>query len=209
MMMKKVLVLVMVLSMAGFAPAALQIEVSGGKAMVTGQLDQNIFLILSAGDGATLSNFTLGAAAPSASYMAASASDFTGLAPVPAGYQGEGWWLGAIQGEAYKTGTLLQAVVTVTTSQETRTWWEIVTEGCPTGWFRERTWTEITETQTGSLSLASLSADFSQGGLIQNLSLNSRNVISLTFVDGLCPEPATLALLGLGMALIRRRNSIK
>jgi len=66
-MMKKVLALVMVLSMVGFASAALQIEAAGGKAVVVGQLDKDVYLILSAGDGASLSGFGLGKDAPLAS----------------------------------------------------------------------------------------------------------------------------------------------
>jgi hypothetical protein len=208
MMMKKTLAFGMLLSMASFAIAGLQIEVSGGKAMVTGQLDVNQFVILSAGDGATLSNFTLGAQAPAASYMAAMSDDFALVGvPIPNGYKGEGWFLGTFPGETYKTGTQLQADLAVTTTQETRTWEEFVTGPCPYGWPIIRTWTEITEIQKGSLSLASLSADYSQGSLIQNLSLDKRNVIGLTFIDSPCPEPATLALFGLGLAIIRRKHS--
>jgi hypothetical protein len=216
MMMKKTLVLVMVLSMAGFASAALQLEVSGGKALVTGQLDQDLYLILSAGDGATLSNFALGKDAPLASisdWMQGSAEDFRSVGvPIPAGFDGEGWYLASFPGEAYKTGTQLQADLAVTTTQETRTWEELVIGPCPYGWPIIRTWTEVTEIQKGALSLGFLAlnpktGDIDQMGQLDFLSLDSRKVIGLTFVDGPCPEPATLALLGLGMIMIRRKRS--
>ena len=204
--MKNTLALVMVLSMAGLASAGLQIEVSGGKAMVTGQLDQDMYLILAAGNGATLSNFALGAGAPLASIgeRQGTAADFAAVGvPVPDGFTGEGWWLASFPGEAYKTGTQLQADLAVTTTQETRTWEEMVA-GCwwwPGGWII-RTWTEITEIQKGSLSLDFLAlnpktGDIDQMGSLDDMSLDRRTVISLTFMDGMCPEPATLALLGL------------
>jgi hypothetical protein len=206
-MMKKVLALVMVLSMAGFASAALQIDVSGGKATVMGQLDADQFLILSAGDGATLSNFALGAQAPTASYMAAAASDFVGLAPVPDGFAGEGWFLGAYSGEAYKNGAMLAADLALTKSQSIRTWEETV--ACtqyPNGTLT-RTWTEVTDILMGGLSLVSLSANYDNGQVLQTLSIDNRTVSSLTFVDGPCvPEPLTLSLLGLGALVLRRRS---
>jgi len=204
--MKKVLALVMVLSMAGLASAALQIEVAEGKAMVTGQLEVDQFLILSAGEGASLSNFALGAAAPAASYFAAAAADFAGLAPVPAGFAGEGWFLGVFPGEAFKNGVQLAADLATESGQDVRTWEEVVTEGCPEGWHKIRTFTEVTNWVKGALSLTFLSADYAQGGDIQALSLNSQNV-ETTFVDGECiPEPMTLSLLGLGALVLRRRS---
>jgi hypothetical protein len=214
MMMKNTLALVMVLSMAGFAPAALQLEVSGGKAMVTGQLDQDMYLILAAGNGATLSNFALGPQVPLASIgePQGTAADFAAVGvPVPDGFTGEGWWLASFPGEAYKTCTMLTADLALTTTQETRMWEELVTGPCPYGWPIVRIWTEITEIQKGALFLGFLAlnpktGDIDQMGQLDFLSLDSRNVIGLTFIDGPCPEPATLAFLGLGMALIRRCN---
>jgi len=207
--MKRRFALGLVFYLAAAAGAGLQLDVTGGKARVTGQLDQNMFLILTAGDGATLSNFTLSAAAPLASGFIASSDDFAVVGVlIPTGYTGEGWWLASFPGEPYKSGTLLQADVTLTTFQATRSWQEIISGSFwPCAWFI-RTWTEVSEIQKGALSLASLSADYAQSNLIQNLSLDSWKVISLTYDDGWCPEPATLALLGLGIVLIRGRKRI-
>jgi len=121
--MKKMIVFMMVLSMAGIAPAALQIEVSGGKAMVTGQLDQDMYLILAAGNGATLSNFALGSAAPLMSGFFASAADFASVGtPIPAGFDGQGWVLASAPGEHFKMGTLLTADCQLTKSTQQITW---------------------------------------------------------------------------------------
>jgi len=208
-MMKKVLALVMVLSMVGFASAALQLDVAGGKVTVMGKLDVDQFLILSAGNGATLSNFALGAAAPAASYMAASAADFAGLAPVPADFAGEGWFLGVFPGEAFKEGAQLMADVALTSSQGQGNWLrdETVTEGCDPGKWKIRSIYELIETSIGSLSLTFLSSDYAQGGNIQALDVRNQVVIGETFVDGPCvPEPLTLSLLGLGALVLRRRS---
>ncbi len=206
--MKKVLALVMVFSMVGFASAALQIEVADGKAMVTGQLDADIFVILSAGDGAVLSNFALGGSAPAASYMAAGAADFAGLeVPVPAGFEGEGWFLGAFPGEAYKAGAQLVAdLAGFSMTQITRTEVETITEGCEPGWWKERTWTKIYDVVVGGLSLSTLSAAYDNPVLVQTIAAGEK-LVSAEFQDGPCvPEPLTLSLLGLGALVLRRRS---
>ena len=206
--MKKVLALVMVFSMVGFASAALQLEVADGKAVVTGQLTEDLFVILSAGDGAVLSNFATGAAAPGASYMGAAAADFAGIGvEVPAGFEGEGWFLGAFPGEAYKAGAQLQAdLAGFSMSQVTKTEVEIITEDCDPGWWKERTWTKIYDVVVGGLSLSTLSAAYDNPVVIQTIAAGE-SLVSASFQDGPCvPEPLTLSLLGLGALVLRRRS---
>jgi hypothetical protein len=209
-MMKKVLALVMVLSMAGFASAALQIDVAGGKATVMGQLEADQYLILTAGNGASLSNFALGAAAPSMSSFFMSAADFEGLGVgyvAPAGFAGEAWVMASAPGEAYKNGAQLMADLALKTSQSTRTWEEIVDcTQVPNGKLT-RTWTEVTDVIEGALSLSVFSEITGQTARVADKMADSRTVSSLTFVDGPCvPEPLTLSLLGLGALVLRRRS---
>jgi len=204
--MKKVLALVMVLSMVGFASAALQIDVAGGKATVMGQLQADQYLVLTAGNGASLSNFAKGAQAPGLTGFAGSLADYEGLALFPAGFDGQVWVFASAPGEAYQNGALLAADLAVTKSQSTRTWDEIV--ACtqyPNGTLT-RTWTEVTDFIKGGLSLSFFDESGNNGTLAQ-VSLDSQAVSSLTFVDGPCvPEPLTLSLLGLGALVLRRRS---
>lgn len=205
--MKKVLALVMVLSMAGFASAALQLDVVDGKAVVSGQLDADIYAILTAGNGATLSGFAAGAAAPSLSGFFASSDEFAAIGvPIPAGFVGEGWTLASSPGEAYKAGELLTAGLKVSMSQLSRTWEETVFEGCPQGWWKIRTYTEVTDIVQGAIALSIFSDVTGEMGIAAEKSLDVRNV-NTTFVDGDCiPEPMTLSLLGLGALVLRRRS---
>lgn len=211
--MKKVLALVMVFSMVGFASAALQIEVADGKAVVTGRLDGDMYLILSAGDGGVLSNFGLGAQAPLASIaeMQGLASQFKELGgvPVPDGYEGEAWFLASFPGEAYLDGTQLVAdlamgVKGTEMGQYLRE--EIVTEGCEPGMWKIRSFYENIEISGAGLSLAFFDVA-GQTGLITDKMVEFRSVNGETFVDGPCvPEPLTLSLLGLGALVLRRRS---
>ena len=207
--MKKVLALVMVLSMVGFASAALQIDAAGGKAIVVGQLEKDMYLILSAGNGASLSGFALGKDAPLASIneMQGTAGDFAAAgAPIPAGFEGQAWFLASFPGEAYKNGEMLTAGLALTTSQSTRTWTEVIDcTQVPNGTLT-RTWTEVTDFVKGAVSLASYDLDGNVARLADK-SFDSQTVSSLTFVDGPCvPEPLTLSLLGLGALVLRRRS---
>ena len=185
--MKKVLALVMVLSMVGFASAALQIDAAGGKAIVVGQLEKDMYLILSAGNGASLSGFALGKDAPLASIneMQGTAGDF------------------AAAGHPRHS---LAAGLALTTSQSTRTWTEVIDcTQVPNGTLT-RTWTEVTDFVKGAVSLASYDLDGNVARLADK-SFDSQTVSSLTFVDGPCvPEPLTLSLLGLGALVLRRRS---
>jgi hypothetical protein len=212
-MMKKVLALVMVLSMVGFAGAALQIEVVGGKAVVVGQLEADMYLILSGGNGATLSNFALGADAPLASIteMQGTADDFAAAGtPVPAGFKGEAWFFASFPGEAYKNGTMLQAdlalsVQSVELGAFLRTENMGPSDLCQPGWWIERSYYEAIEVTSGQLSLAFYNlAD--QTELITDKMVQSRAVNGETFVDRCVPEPMTLSLLGLGALVLRRRS---
>lgn len=204
--MKKVLALVMVLSMVGFASAALQIDAAGGKATVMGQLSSDQYLVLTAGDGASLSNFAKGPQAPGLTGFSGSLADFEGLAIYPAGFQGEVWVFASAPGEGYQNGALLSADLAVTKSQATRTWEEIIDcTQVPNGKLT-RTWTEVTDFIKGGLAL-SFFDESGNSGMLSQVSLDSQAVSSLTFVDGPCvPEPLTLSLLGLGALVLRRRS---
>lgn len=211
--MKKVLALVMVLSMAGFASAALQIDVAGGKAVVNGQLDADQYLILTAGNGASLSNFALGASAPSMSGPFMSAAEFEALGvgyAAPAGFAGEAYVMASAPGEAYKNGAQLMADLALATSQEVgqflRT--EKVFEGAPLpGQWKVRTWSELIEVANGALSLSMFSEITGQTALLGDRSIQDRSVIGETYADGeWVPEPMTLSLLGLGALVLRRRS---
>jgi hypothetical protein len=208
-MMKKVLALVMVFSMVGFASAALQIEVAGGKAMVTGQLDADQYLIFTAGNGASLSNFAIGAAAPSMSGPFMSAADFEGLGVgyvAPAGFVGEAWVMASAPGEAYKVGTQLDADLAVQTGTDVRTWEEIISCTEKPNGTLIRTYTEVTEWMKGALSVSVFSEITGQTALAGEKSLDVQTVTT-TYQDSECiPEPMTLSLLGLGALVLRRRS---
>lgn len=205
--MKKVLALVMVLSMAGFASAALQIDVAGGKATVNGQLDADQYLILTAGNGAVLSNFALGGEGPSMSGFFMSAAEFEALGvgfTAPAGFAGEAWVMASAPGEAYKSGAQLMADIVFGSQEETKTWTEEIQ--CDKGYFI-RTWTEVAAITNGFVSLSTFSEITGETAMAAEKDLTGRTVISSTFVDGECiPEPMTLSLLGLGALVLRRRS---
>jgi hypothetical protein len=214
-MMKKVLALVMVLSMVGFASAALQIEAVGGKAIVTGQLTGDMYLILSAGNGASLSNFALGADAPLAAIgeMQGTAADFAAAGvPVPAGFEGQAWYLASFPGEAYKTGNMLSADLALTKSTVTGDatgQGEWITEGCDKGYHKWRTYFDVIEVSKGALSLGFYVDEQTMGLITDKLVEIRGGVVGTTFTDGACeliPEPLTLSLLGLGALVLRRRS---
>jgi hypothetical protein len=218
--MKRRFALGLVFYLAAAAGAGLQLDIVGGKARVTGQLSSDadpVYLILSAGNGASLSNFGLGDAAPSASVTESqgTAADFRRAGgPIPAGFDGEGWLLASFPNEPYNTGVLLTADVTLTTVQVTRMWEEMLKELCPCvehGW-GIRTWTEVTEITRGAFSLVTYNGINGQWAVADEWSVNNIITSTLTFEDGyclVCPEPMTLSLLGLGFIMIRRSNRKK
>ncbi|NLH16350.1 MAG: PEP-CTERM sorting domain-containing protein [Phycisphaerae bacterium] len=192
--------------LAATTGAALQLEVTDGKVIVSGKLDMDIFLVLSACEGATLSNPQIGPAAPSIIW-----NPYPDPFPIELsdGCMEFAQFFGLFPGEEFKEGVYWTADVTPAIHQETRYWEEIVMhESCPEGWWVVRTWTEITETQTGVVSLSGLSADYSQGGIFDEISLYKQTV-NLTHDDPVCiPEPMTISLLGLGIILIRKRKTV-
>jgi hypothetical protein len=108
--MKKLLVLLLVLGMTSAAsamtvsqPDPLSLEV-----VVSGDLTQDLYIILSS-DG-VLSGFTLGADAPDLSGYAGPTSDLAGMGLFPAGYVGEYWVLASSQNPYPLTGTYLTAM---------------------------------------------------------------------------------------------------
>jgi hypothetical protein len=201
MMMKMTLALVMVLSMVGAAGASLQLDVTGGKVTVSGKLEMDIYLALAACDGATLSNIVRGPAAPFWPDPDSIIVDF------PGGCNGVALAMVSNPGEPFKEGIYMTADVTPVTLQETRYWEEkVVGEGCPEGWWYSRTFTEVMDITKGGVQLSLFSDITGEMSVIDWKSLESRTVTT-TFEDHVCiPEPATLAILGLGMILIRRRN---
>ncbi|NLH16351.1 MAG: PEP-CTERM sorting domain-containing protein [Phycisphaerae bacterium] len=207
--MKNGFALLLVLCLATTAKAELQLyDIDGqGKVAIRGDLKTDLWVTLSAGQGASVSNFVVGPEAPEASLYFTNASDlpeFLG-GPVPSGFEGECWLLATYPGEAYKPGTYLTADVTLTKLQETVEWVEVVTDGCPPGAYRYRYHTDFVEIQTGTLSL--ITYDELQFQRTANVFvLDSRAVVFSTYIDGPCPEPATLALFGLGFGFIRRRR---
>lgn len=198
--MKKTMVFVMVLSMAGFAGAGLQLDVTGGKVTVSGKIEMDTYLFLTACDGATLTNIELGPAAPFWPQPDPIPFDFMGC-------MGMGWAMVSNPGEPFKEGVYVTADVTPATLQETRFWEELVPhESCPPGWWATRTFTEVTDITKGIVVLSLFSDITGEMTVIDQKSLESRTVTT-TVEDHVCiPEPATLSLLGLGTVLIRRRR---
>jgi hypothetical protein len=199
-----------VFCLAVTAGAALQLDVTDGKVKVIGKMEVDMFLGLSACEGATLSNFEIGPAAPSIIRD----PDLIGIPdpfPIefPDGCFGKWKFFGVFPGEDYKEGIYWTADVTPAVNRVTSNREEILP--CPyrPGQWFIRTYTDTVETQKGSVLLQFIDPDFTEVAVIDWVSLD-KQTITTTYVDTTClPEPATLALLGLGIALIRRRNSIK
>jgi hypothetical protein len=205
-MMKKVLALVMVLSMAGLVSAALQVDVAGGKADVNGTLTGDMYLVLVAGNGTAVSNFALGAKAPDLSGFAATSADFeAGFGLNFGGYVGEGYVMAASTNPYPLTGSFLmaditgfdpiQSLVEILTTKEGVTaegYWEVKTE-----------WTHVFG--GGNLALwtydevRAIGAKAFETSKVDTL---SGQELSRVWV----PEPMTLSLLGLGALVLRRRS---
>jgi len=205
--MKKVLALVMVFSMVGLAGAALQVDVADNKATVSGTLPGDMYLILVAGEGTSLSNFALGANAPDMSGYAASSADFeAGFGLDFGGLVGEGYVMAGSPSVVYPvTGAFLAADVAgydpiqtlkeIIVTQEDVTpqgYWEVTTE-----------WTHTFG--GGTISLFTY----------DEINAIGEKVFGLTKVDDMSsqeisrvwvPEPMTLSLLGLGALVLRRRS---
>jgi hypothetical protein len=205
--MKRGIVVILIFCLAAMAGAALQLDVTDGKVIVSGKLEIDMILGLAACDGATLSNFVIGPAAPSITPIII---EDPILIEFPEGCDGKWQFFGVYPGEEFKEGVYWTADVTPAIFQETRYWEEkVFGDGCPEGWWFIRTFTEIIEIEKGFVSLIALSADNSQAALIDEVSLY-KQTITTTCEDHVCiPEPMTSSLLGLGIALIRRRNGIK
>jgi hypothetical protein len=204
-MMKKVLALVMVLSMAGFASAALQVDVAGGKADVNGTLVGDMYLILVAGNGTAVSNFALGAKAPDLSGFAATSSDFeAGFGLNFGGLSGEGWVMASSQNPYPLTGSFLSADISgfdaiqtvknilVTQEPDKGGYWLVTTE-----------WTRVFGGGTLALwtydEVKAIGAKAFETARVDD---TTSQELSRVWV----PEPLTLSLLGLGALVLRRRS---
>jgi hypothetical protein len=202
-MMKKLLVLALVLSMAVVANAGLSIsyvngagvDPTSGVVSVTGTLaaDYPIAVLIS---DAALSGFAKGANAPTATAFNASAAViFTANGEtIPAGYAGQGWNIMAFSDTEYPlTGTMLTANLAL--NQLANSIVEEIVEGGK--WIRTFSNWEATV----KLYQTAEEAPVVQDG--DDLSVERQYLVSEVFVP--IPEPMTMLLLGLGGLFIRKK----